>query len=69
MLNVCQVLQLFKSHGYTWGLPKIRGTVLGIPLIRTIVYCDLYWGPSTFGKLPHVSLSGMLPQGHEYSID
>ena len=24
-----------------WGFPKIRGTVLGVPIIRTIVY----WGP------------------------
>ena len=23
---------------YKWGFPKIRGTFLGIPIIRTIVY-------------------------------
>ena len=32
-----------KAH--TWGFPKIRGTVLGVPIIRIIVYGDLYWGP------------------------
>ena len=21
-----------------WGFPKIRGTILGVPIIRTIVY-------------------------------
>ena len=29
----------------TWGFPKIRGTFLGVPIIRTIVYWGLYWGP------------------------
>ena len=28
-----------------WGFPKIRGTLLGVPRIRTIVFWDLYWGP------------------------
>ena len=26
------------------GFPKIRGTFLGVPIIRTIVYWGLYWG-------------------------
>ena len=30
---------------YIWGFPKIRGTFLGIPIIRIIVYLGLYWGP------------------------
>ena len=28
-----------------WGFPKIRGTILGVPIIRTIVYWGLYLGP------------------------
>ena len=28
-----------------WGFPKIRGTILGVPIIRTIVFWGLYWGP------------------------
>ena len=28
-----------------WGFPKIRGTFLGVPIIRTIVFWGLYWGP------------------------
>ena len=35
-----------------WGLPKIRGTILGVPIIRIIVFWGLYWGPPKFGKLP-----------------
>ena len=27
------------------GFPKIRGTILGVPMIRTIVFRGLYWGP------------------------
>ena len=28
-----------------WGFPKIRGTILRVPIIRIIVYSGLYWGP------------------------
>ena len=35
-----------------WGFPKIRGTVLGVPIIRTIVFWGLYWGSPYFWKLP-----------------
>ena len=28
-----------------WGFPKIRGTILGVPRIRIIVFWGLYWGP------------------------
>ena len=27
---------------YIWGFPKIRGTFLGIPIMRTIVYSGLH---------------------------
>ena len=49
----------FKGFGFKvakaiWGFPKIRGTILGVPIIRIIIYWGLYWGPSIFyfGKLP-----------------
>ena len=35
------------------GVPKIKGTVLGVPIIRIIVFWGLYWGSPCFGKLPH----------------
>ena len=31
------------------GFPKLRGTILRIPIIRTIVFWGLYWGPLTLG--------------------
>ena len=33
-----------------WGFPKIRGTSLGVPIIRTIVYWGLYWGTLILGN-------------------
>ena len=34
----------------TWGLPKIRGSFLGVPIIRTMVFWGLYWGPPILGN-------------------
>ena len=36
--------------GMIWGFTKIRGTILGVPIVRTIVYWGLYWGPLIFGN-------------------
>ena len=33
-----------------WDFPKIRGTFLGVPIIRPIVFWDLYWGPFILGN-------------------
>ena len=33
-----------------WELPKIRGTILGVPIIRTVVFWVLYWGPFILGN-------------------
>ena len=33
-----------------WGFPKIRGTFLGVPIIRTIVFWGPYWGPPILGN-------------------
>ena len=38
-----------------WGFPEIRGTFLGIPIIRIIVFGSLYWGSSILGNY-HVIL-------------
>ena len=43
-----------------WGFPKIRGTILGVPIIRTIVYWGLSWGPPNCGKLPYGKWKGKL---------
>ena len=31
------------------GFPKIRGTILGVPRIGTIVYCGLHFGSVILG--------------------
>ena len=33
-----------------WGFPKIRGTILGVLIIRIIVFGGLYWGPPILGN-------------------
>ena len=33
-----------------WGFPKIRGTLLGVPIIRTIVFWGLDLGPLILGN-------------------
>ena len=33
-----------------WGFPKTRGTLLGGPIIRTIVFWGLFWGPIILGN-------------------
>ena len=38
------------AGGIIWGFPKIRGTLLGVPIIRTIVFGGLYWGSSFWGN-------------------
>ena len=33
-----------------WGFPKIRGTFLGVPILRSIVFWGLCGGPLILGK-------------------
>ena len=35
---------------HIWRFPEIRGTFLGVPIIRTIVFWGLYWGSPILGK-------------------
>ena len=41
---------LLESCLIKWGFPKIRGTILGVPIIRTILYWGLYWVPPILGN-------------------
>ena len=34
----------------TRGFPQNRGTILGVPIIRTIVFWGLYWGLPIYGN-------------------
>ena len=33
-----------------WGLSQIRGTFLGVPIVRSIIFWGLHWGPPVLGK-------------------
>ena len=53
------------SLGVIWWLPKIMGTFLGVPIIRTIVFWGLYWGAPVLGNY-HMnmrSMRGLWPLG------
>ena len=43
-----------RSSGFKWEFPKIRGTFLGVPTIRIIVYWGSILGSPYFGKLPNI---------------
>ena len=40
-----------------WEFPKIRGAFLEVPIIRTIVFGGLYWGPLLLGNYRILALS------------
>ena len=42
-----------------WEFPKIGGTLLGVPIIRTIVFWGLYWGPLILGNYHMLSNLGL----------
>ena len=44
-----------------WEFHKIRGTFLGVPIIRIIVFWGLYWGPPILGNY-HI-------KGCRYNLD
>ena len=48
--SISLVKGFWKERFVIWGFPKIRGTILGIPIIRTIVYWGLYWGSLILGN-------------------
>ena len=50
-----EVLDLAGTGKHMWGFPKIRGTILGVPIIRTIVYWGLHWGTLILGNF-HVNM-------------
>ena len=43
-------LGAFVMVGYTWGFPKIRGTLLRALIIKIMVYQGLYGSPPILGN-------------------
>ena len=46
-----------------WRFPKIRGTILGVPIIRIIIFWDLNWGTLIWGNYhilgPYITILGV----------
>ena len=38
------------THRDMWGFPKIRGTILEVPIIRIVIFGGLYWGTPILGN-------------------
>ena len=58
-----RVERLGITSGLIWEFPKIRGTFLGVPILRIIVYWGLYWGTLILGKY-HLGHSGIGKKAH-----
>ena len=52
-------LVLTWEYGEIWGFPRVRGTILGVPIIGAIVYCGLYLGSVILGDY-HIGSSAVL---------
>ena len=50
------------------GFPKLGGTLLGVPIIRTIVFWGSILGSPYFGKLPYGHSLCILSQGSHISM-
>ena len=48
--TVANLSFFFLGGGVIWEFPKTRGTILGVPIIRIIVFWGLYWGPFILGN-------------------
>ena len=56
--------RLFTADGTFDGfiLPCIRGTILGVPIIRIIIFWGLYWGPPLFCQTSNPKPRGREPE-------
>ena len=64
-------LELYRGL-YGLGSPTIRGTFLGVPILRTLVFWGLYWGPPIWGNYPvsnHLINSLLAPIASEVCSD
>ena len=49
-VHICLASSLNCWSFQIWDFPKIRGTFLGVPIIRIIVFWGLCWGPLVLGN-------------------
>ena len=53
--------------GIYGGFPKIRGTLLGVPMIRILLSWGLYWGSPILGNY-HIVHKGFPPYSNLTSV-
>ena len=56
-MNIGTLLEICAE--FKWDFPKIRGTIWGVPIIRTIVFWGLYWGSLILGNY-HIGMIMMI---------
>ena len=61
-------LHFQKVDPHMWGFPRIRGTILGVPIIRTIIFLGLILGSHYFGNLPCPEKSRGIPEGQSRDL-
>ena len=49
------------------GVSQIKGTILGVPTIRIIVFRGLHWGPASYGNY-HISFEVYSKLGTHFTI-
>ena len=50
------IFMIARSYEHKWEFPKIRGTFLGVRIVRIIVFGGLYLGPPILGNYQIVSM-------------
>ena len=55
-----------ENENYYLGFTKIGGTLLGVPILRTVVFWGLYWGPPILG---HYQISSTKETAYTRSND
>ena len=53
-------VKIGKSPAIVSGFPQIRGTMIGVPIIRILVLWGLYWASTYSGKLPFIPWRSLL---------
>ena len=61
-------MRRWKPSSMIWGFPKIMGTFLGAPILRTIVYWGPCWGTLILGNFHLVLGSRVWAQGFRFGV-
>ena len=62
-------LQPEKAPAQNGGFPKIRHTFLGVPVIRTVAFLGLHWGPPMLGNCQIACLVSCIYEVDEQPVE